>query len=103
MRQGALPCDAPCPFLLSLPPPLMFNLAPDRHTETLEIAGMTCQSCVAAVRGALADVQNAVVESVEIGTARVDAGPEATREILIEAVEAVGFDVVGGESTPAPR
>ncbi|WP_412070181.1 heavy-metal-associated domain-containing protein [Rubrivirga sp. IMCC43871] len=81
----------------------MFNLAPDRHTETLEITGMSCQHCVGAVRDALAGVQNAVVESVEIGSARVDAGPEATREILIEAVEAAGFDVVGGASAPAPR
>ena len=79
----------------------MFDLAPDRHAETFQIEGMTCDHCVAAVRGALESIDNAVVRSVEIGTAKVDAGPEATRERLVEAVEAAGFDVVGGESRPA--
>ena len=81
----------------------MFNLAPDRHIETLEIEGMTCDHCVRSVREALEGVSNAAVRSVEIGRAEVDAGPEATRERLVEAVEAVGFDVVGGASTPAPE
>ena len=81
----------------------MFNLAPDRHTETLQIEGMSCDHCVASVRSALAGVSGAVVESVEIGSATVDAGPEATRERLVEAVEQAGFDVVGGTSAPAPQ
>ena len=81
----------------------MFNLAPDRHTEVLEIEGMSCGSCVASVRSALEGVSNAAVRSVEIGRAEVDAGPEATRAMLVEAVEGAGFDVVGGESAPAPQ
>lgn len=81
----------------------MFKLAPDRHTETLEIEGMSCSHCVASVREALAGVSGAVVEAVEIGRAEVNAGPEATRERLVEAVEAAGFDVVGGESRPNPQ
>ena len=81
----------------------MMNLMPDRHTETLEIEGMTCGACVASVRSALEGVSNAVVTTVEVGRAEVDAGPEATRAQLVEAVEAAGFDVVGGESAPAPQ
>ena len=81
----------------------MFNLAPDRHLETLQIDGMTCGGCVKSVRSALEGVDNAVVREVEIGRAVVDAGPEATRERLVAAVEAAGFDVVGGASADAPR
>ena len=80
----------------------MFNFAPDRHSETFEIEGMTCDHCVAAVRSALESIDNAAVESVEVGRATVDAGPEATRERLAGAIEAAGFTVTGGESAPAP-
>ena len=80
----------------------MFNLAPDRHAETFEIDGMSCDHCVAAVRSALELVSNATVQSVDIGRAEVDAGPEATRERLTEAIEDAGFTVTGGESTAAP-
>jgi copper chaperone CopZ len=82
---------------------MTMKLMPDRHVEVLEIEGMTCDHCVASVREALAGVSNAVVQSVEIGRATVDAGPEATREQLVGAVEAVGFDVVGGTSEAAPE
>jgi len=79
------------------------NLMPDRHLETLQIEGMSCGGCVASVESALAGVSGAVVRSVEIGRAEVDAGPEATREMLVEAIEGAGFDVVGGESQPNPQ
>ena len=81
----------------------MFNLMPDRHTETLAIEGMSCDHCVRAVREALADVSGAVVESVEVGRATVDAGPEASRDLLVQAVEEAGYTVTGGESRPAGR
>ena len=81
----------------------MFNLMPDRHAETLQIDGMSCDHCVRAVREALEGVSGAVVESVEVGRATVDAGPEATRADLVEAVEGAGYAVTGGESRPAGR
>ena len=81
----------------------MMNLMPDRHTETFEIEGISCSHCVSSVREALAGVSGAVVEDVEIGRPRVDAGPEAPRDMLVEAVEAAGFEVVGGESAAAPQ
>ena len=40
-------------------------------------------------------VSGAAVQSVEIGRAEVDAAPGTSREALVEAVEAAGFDVVG--------
>lgn len=73
----------------------MFDLAPDRHTEVLQIEGMSCDHCVTSVREALQGVSGAAVESVEIGRAEVNAAPGTSREQLVEAVEAVGFDVVG--------
>lgn len=73
----------------------MFDLAPDRHTEVLQIEGMSCDHCVKSVREALQGVSGAAVQSVEIGRAEIDAAPGTSREALVEAVEAVGFDVVG--------
>ncbi len=81
----------------------MFNLMPDRHTETFEIEGMSCNHCVAAVQSALEDVSGAAVERVEIGSATVNAGPEATREMLVSALEDAGYSVTGGQSEPAPQ
>ena len=82
---------------------MTMKLMPDRHVEVLEIEGMSCDHCVESVREALGGVSNAVVRSVEIGRAEVDAGPEATREQLVGAVEAVGFDVTGGTSEATPE
>ena len=81
----------------------MFNLMPDRHTETLQIDGMSCDHCVHAVREALEGVSGAVVESVEVGRATVDAGPEASRDQLVEAIQDAGYTVTGGESQPTPQ
>lgn len=81
----------------------MFDLMPDRHAETFEIEGMSCDHCVRAVREALEGVSGAVVKNVEIGRAEVDAGPEATRERLADAITQAGYAVAGGESTPAGR
>lgn len=75
----------------------MFDLAPDRHTEVLQIEGMSCDHCVSAVRDALQGVSGAAVQSVEIGRAEVDAAPGTTREQLVEAIEGAGFDVVDDE------
>lgn len=67
----------------------------DRHTESLEIEGMTCTHCVAAVRAALESVPGAVVREVEVGRATVDADAQTSRSDLAAAVEAAGFDVAG--------
>ena len=75
----------------------MFDLAPDRHLEVLQIEGMSCDHCVKSVREALEGVSGAAVQSVEIGRAEVNAAPGTPRKQLVEAVEAAGFDVVPTE------
>ena len=75
--------------------PAMNALTPDRHTETLAIEGMSCTHCVAAVRAALESVEGAVVRSVEVGTAEVDAAASTDRDALVAAVEDAGYTVSG--------
>lgn len=59
----------------------------------LEIKGMTCEHCVAAVRDALTDVDG-VVQVVDVdldqGTAEVQGNPDA--DTLVAAVEAEGYE-----------
>jgi copper chaperone CopZ len=59
---------------------------------TLEVQGMSCGHCVAAVEAALRDVEGVEVESVSIGTASVRIDPEkATVGALIDAVADAGY------------
>ena len=59
---------------------------------TLQIDGMSCGHCVAAVKGALARVDGVNVEQVEIGNARVSYDPaRATREAILDAVNDEGY------------
>jgi copper chaperone len=56
----------------------------------IAIEGMHCQACVRRVGIALASVEGATVESVEIGSALVEA--DAAREgQLLEAVREAGY------------
>jgi Cu+-exporting ATPase len=70
-------------------------MSDDAQTTTFEIDDMHCEHCVASVREALAGVDGAEPETVEIGhaTARYDparTGPEALAEAVEEAGYAVG-------------
>ncbi|HJU91116.1 MAG TPA: cation transporter [Gemmatimonadaceae bacterium] len=59
---------------------------------TLQIDGMSCGHCVAAVKGALARVDGVDVEHVEIGSARVTYDPtRATPEGITDAVNDEGY------------
>ncbi|MBB4636812.1 heavy-metal-associated domain-containing protein [Longimicrobium terrae] len=59
---------------------------------SIEIEGMTCGHCVAAVRGALAGMQGVRVEEVKIGSARVEYDPAAVQpEQIAEAVRDEGY------------
>ena len=56
----------------------------------MAIEGMHCQACVRRVEKALATVEGAKVESVEIGWASIEA--DAPREAqLLEAVREAGY------------
>lgn len=58
----------------------------------LAIEGMHCEGCVRRVTAALAKVQGAELEMVEVGSARVTFDTErASKEELIDAVNRIGF------------
>jgi copper chaperone len=61
----------------------------------LEIRGMTCGHCVAAVKKALAAVPGATVTNVGVGTAVVEAdGSPALVKALTDAVDEAGYTAV---------
>jgi copper chaperone len=65
------------------------------ETTTLTIGGMSCGHCVKAVEAALGGVEGVRVESVEMGTARVEYDPAAvTPERLAAVVEEEGYEVL---------
>ncbi len=69
-------------------------------TVTFDVAGMTCESCEAAIVHTVGQLQG--VEMVESrhdpGTATVLYQPgEVTRELIVEAIEGLGYKVVNAE------
>lgn len=66
-------------------------------TTTININGMTCSHCVAAVQKALASVPGLTVDSVTIGSATVSIDPDAGSLAAAEAaIDDAGYDVVKG-------
>jgi copper chaperone CopZ len=62
------------------------------NTLELEIEGMSCGHCVAAVKEALADVPGVSVEDVRIGSAQLRYQPEkVSPEQIVLAVEDAGY------------
>ena len=62
---------------------------------TIDIAGMSCAHCVAAVDRALKDLQGVRVEQVAVGQATVAFDPAvATPEHIAQAVADEGYDVL---------
>jgi copper chaperone CopZ len=63
--------------------------------HTLEIDGMHCEHCVAAVRSALESLEALTVQDVEVGTAEVTYDPAAiSTDQLAEAIDDAGFELV---------
>jgi copper chaperone CopZ len=59
----------------------------------LEVAGMSCDHCVKAVRDALAAVQGVKVEAVQVGSASVSYDESrATVGDLVDAVYNAGYE-----------
>ncbi|HEY7569321.1 MAG TPA: heavy-metal-associated domain-containing protein [Gemmatimonadaceae bacterium] len=59
----------------------------------LEIDGMSCGGCVAAVRAALSRVPGVRVDDVSIGTATIAIDPsQASVGSVIDAVQDAGYD-----------
>ena len=57
----------------------------------ISIEGMHCQACVRQVEKALAAVEAAKVESVEIGSASLSADPSREQAVL-DAVRKAGYE-----------
>ena len=63
------------------------------QTVSLEVSGMSCGHCVAAVEKALKSVNGVDVTKVEVGKATVSLDPEiASVEEVLEAVEDAGYE-----------
>ena len=59
---------------------------------TIAIQGMSCGHCVAAVKGALGQLDGVQVEEVKVGSATVAYDPAAvTPERIAQAVSAEGY------------
>lgn len=63
-------------------------------TYDLQIQGMSCGHCVMHVREALGKVPGVQKVDVEIGKARVEAGPDVAEAALVKAVADVDYEVV---------
>ncbi len=71
------------------------DATPDAYPEsfTVAIGGMSCTHCVRAVHTALAELDGARVERVDIGSATVRYDPARTSPAAIaEAVRDAGYD-----------
>ncbi|MBL7979434.1 MAG: heavy-metal-associated domain-containing protein [Bacteroidetes Order II. Incertae sedis bacterium] len=65
----------------------------------IEISGMGCNHCVAAVQEAIQTQKDFVIQSVTIGSAVVSfEKSEASKEALYEAIEDAGYEVKHVES-----
>jgi Cu+-exporting ATPase len=81
--------------ITNLDPVLREPDAPPRFGFGLQIAGMTCASCVARVEKALARVPGVAESTVNIATARADVRADPSRvsaRDLVEAVRAAGYE-----------
>ena len=59
---------------------------------SIQVDGMSCGHCVAAVRGALEAIPGVVVEKVEVGSARVGYDPATTSpERVAHAIRDEGY------------
>ena len=59
---------------------------------TLEISGMSCGHCVAAVKSALNAVPGVAVQDVTVGSARVKLEPQTSPDTVVEAVREAGYE-----------
>ena len=57
----------------------------------LAIEGMSCQACVRRVKKALDTVPDITVQSVQVGSAELEAQP-AQEQAVIEAVRKAGYE-----------
>ena len=59
---------------------------------TLEISGMSCGHCVAAVKSALNATPGVAVQNVAVGSATVQLEPQTSPDIALAAVREAGYE-----------
>lgn len=64
------------------------------ETTILKIEGMSCGHCKMSVEKALQAIPGVVSASVDLGKKEALVTGTASRDVLVKAVEDVGFDVV---------
>ena len=69
----------------------------------LQIAGMSCGSCVNRVRSALAGIEGARVIDVRPGSAAIELQPEVDGHAVVSAIAAAGYEVMGVDPLDAPE
>ncbi|MBA2175660.1 heavy-metal-associated domain-containing protein [Halobacillus locisalis] len=64
--------------------------------KTIKVEGMTCGHCEKAVKGALNEVDgvNEVEVDLETGKVTISAGEDVDMQVIEEAVEEQGYEVV---------
>ena len=77
------------------------GLATPGSRVRLQIAGMSCNSCVARVRSALESVAGLRVIDVRRGSAIIELQPEGDSHALVRAIAAAGYEVIGVQSLDA--
>lgn len=68
------------------------------HPFSLQIRGMSCQHCVAAVQKALRQTAGVAIEAVGVGYAQIRAQDASLALLAVEAITDAGF-----EATMHPR
>ena len=69
----------------------------------LQIAGMSCSSCVNRVRSALAGVAGTRVIDVKPGSAAIELQPDVDGLAVVRAISAAGYEVTGVRPFDAPE
>ena len=60
---------------------------------TLSVSGMTCDHCVRAISGAVADVPGTKTVAVDLATNTVRVSGDVDRDAVCEAIREVGYEV----------
>ena len=64
------------------------------ETERIRIEGMSCEHCVARVKGAVLALDGLQIISVTVGELVVSRPASVTRDSVLAAIRSVGFSIV---------
>ena len=67
------------------------------HELTLSVPGMTCDHCVRAISGSVADVAGVRTVAVDLASKTVRVGGDPDRAAVCAAIAEAGYEVAGSE------